>query len=247
MSKIKLQLTIPQSMADITLGQYQEYLKVLEGLKKDKKEGEEELTQGEIDFLNKKSLQIFCGVDLKDAYKLPLTAFLVALEKVQECFKEKTPLIREFVLRDSEGREQMMGFIPNLEKMSFGEYVDLDTFISDWSNMHKAMAVLFRRKSHVSKELYKIADYEEDTVELYADAMKLMPVNIAMGALVFFYRLGMKLADATVSYLQNHQELSNQFRESLPNGGVGIQALLRSQMEMSLNLMTSQKFHSVKP
>jgi len=89
MSKIKLELRIPASLQDITLGQYQEYLKVLDTLKKDKKE-DEELTKGEIEFLNKKTLQIFCGIDLKEAYKIPLSAFMVALEQVQNCFSEET-------------------------------------------------------------------------------------------------------------------------------------------------------------
>ena len=35
------------------------------------------------------------------------------------------------------------GFIPNLDDMSFGEYVDLDTYIGDWQNIHRAMAVLY--------------------------------------------------------------------------------------------------------
>ena len=247
MSKIKLRLKIPASLQDITLGEYQEYMKVLDGLRKDKPE-DYEFTEGEISFLNKKTLQIFCGIELKDAYQIPLTAFMVALEQVHKCFQEDTPLIRDFVLKDSEGVEQVMGFIPNLEIMSFGEYVDLDSRIGDWSKMHETMAILFRRKTHISKELYRIAEYKgQETLDDYADALKLMPVNIAMGALVFFYRLGMKLAEGTMNYLENHQELSSLFRDSLPNGGVGIRHLLRSQMETSLNLMRFQKFHSVKP
>ena len=246
MSKIKIQLRIPGSLKDITLGQYQEYLKILQGLRKDK-EDDGELTDGEIEFLNKKTLQIFCNVELKDTYNLPLSAFMVALEQVQACFSEETPLVREFIFKDSEGTEQQMGFIPKLDDMTFGEYVDLDSFIGDWENMHKAMAVLFRRKTMVSKQLYQIADYTDETVEQYAEAMKEMPVNIAMGAVVFFYRLGMKLADGMMSYLETHKELGKQFRDSLPNGGVGIRALLLSQMETSLNLMKYQRFHSVKP
>jgi hypothetical protein len=28
--------------------------------------------------------------------------------------------------------------------MSFGEYIDLDTYIGDWENIEKAMAVLYQ-------------------------------------------------------------------------------------------------------
>ncbi len=247
MSKVKLTLKIPKTLSDITLGQYQEYMKVLQGLKKGVKEGEE-LDKGQVEFLNKKALQIFCGIKLEDAYKIPVTAFIVALEQLEKCFAENAPLQKEFTLRDSEGVEQSMGFIPNLETMSFGEYVDLEARILDWSKMHEAMAILYRRKTHISKQLYRIAEYDgQNTLDLYAEVMKKIPVSIAMGSQVFFYRLGMKLAEGTMNYLENHQELSNQFRDNLPNGGVGIRHLLRSQMEMSLNLMRLQRFHSVQP
>lgn len=245
MSKVKLTLKIPKTLSDITLGQYQEYMKILSDLQKDKKEGEE-MTDGEIEWLNKKTLQIFCGVELKETYKLPLSAFMVALEQVQRCFQEETPLVRTFIFRDSEGVEQEMGFIPDLEDMTFGEYVDLDSFISDWGKMHKAMAVLFRPKRMISGKLYKVAEYDEKLLEAYSDAMKDMPVNIALGALVFFYRLGMKLTEGMMNYLQSRPEMSSQFRDSLPNGGVGIPHLLRSLMETSLNSMRFQRFHSVK-
>jgi len=247
MSKIRIELHIPRTLADITLGQYQEYLKILKGLRKDKKE-DDELTDGEIEFLNKKSLQIFCNVELNDTYKLPLSAFMVALESVQTCFSEETPLIKEFTFKDSEGITQEMGFIPRLDEMTFGEYVDLDSFIGDWDNMHKAMAILFRPKRIISKQRYKIAEYEaEATLDAYSEAMKEMPVNIALGAVVFFYRLGMKLASGTMSYLENHKELSADYKSLLPEDGDGIQASLHSQMEILLNLMRCQRFHSVKP
>lgn len=239
MSKIKLELTIPRTLSDITLGQYQEYMKVVETNKDDENAAE---------FLNKKALQIFCGVDLKDSYGLPLKTFMVALEQIEKCFKEETPLVRHWKIRDVNGVEQGMGFIPNLEEMSYGEYVDLDGFITDWTQMHKALAILYRRIDRKSNDYYSIAPYKgKETIEAYADVMKQTPVNIALGAVVFFYRLGMKLSEGMTSYLQNHPELSSRFNASLPNDGVGIQAWLRLHRETLLDLMRSQRFHSIKP
>jgi hypothetical protein len=247
MSKVRLKLTIPRTLADITLGQYQDYMKVVDEVKKGKKE-DEELSSGEIEWLNKKTLQIFCGVELKETYNVPLTAFMAALEQVERCFAQDTPLVRDWIIKDINGVEQRMGFIPDLEKMSFGEYVDLDGFLGDWSQMHKAMAILFRPVRYASKELYRIEEYKgKETLDTYADVMKLMPVNIALGAVVFFYRLGAKLLDATMSYLENQPEVSSHFRETLPNGGAGIRASLHLQMETLLDLMRLRRFHSVKP
>lgn len=251
MSKVKLTLKIPQSLADITLGQYQEYLKVLDGLREGKKP-EEELSEGELEFLNKKSLQIFCGVDLKEAYDLPLKIFMFALEQIQICFSEETPLIREFVFKDDRGVEQRMGFIPNLEEMTFGEYVDLDSFVVDWQQCHKAMAVLFRRKTDISNSLYRIDKYRgQETLDWYAEAMKNMPVNIALGALLFFYRLGTKLAVAMTNFLEASLARSSQSSDNSQKDGDGIRALLHSSkllqtdMKETANLMRFQRFHSV--
>ena len=51
------------------------------------------------------------------------------------------------------GDEVEFGFIPKLDNISLGEFVDLDSYMSDWDNMHKAMAVLYRpvtfRKKYV--------------------------------------------------------------------------------------------------
>jgi hypothetical protein len=52
------------------------------------------------------------------------------------------------------------GFIPNLDDMSFGEYVDLDTYLGDWQNIHRAMAVLYRPIREKRGERYNIVPYE---------------------------------------------------------------------------------------
>jgi hypothetical protein len=41
----------------------------------------------------------------------------------------------------SDGVTLEFGMIPELDKMTFGEYIDLESYITDWDNMHKAMAV----------------------------------------------------------------------------------------------------------
>ena len=47
-----------------------------------------------------------------------------------------------------------------LDEITFGEYVDLDNYLSEWSLMHKAMCVLYRPISFTRKDKYLIEDYE---------------------------------------------------------------------------------------
>lgn len=236
MSKVKIEIKIPETLDDIPLWKYQEYMKVVESNKGD---------ENAADFLNKKALQIFCGVALTETMNVPLTTFMFALQHLKSLFDSETPLVRNFRFRDPEGEEQIMGFIPNLEKMTFGEYVDIDKYISDWSTMHLAMAVLYRPARYGSGEKYLIEDYKG--TEVYGEAMKQTPVSVALGAMLFFYRLGTKLLGATTSYLQKQPELYEKFKAHLPADGDGILHLLRLQMDTTLESIRRQRFHSVKP
>ena len=231
---ITLELQVPTKMSDIQLQQYQKYINILAGI-----EGE---TEESINFVNLKALEIFCGLQLKDSYKLPMSEFSGIIEDLSSALAEETPLVKRFWFKGSNGEEVEFGMIPDLSSMSFGEYVDLDKYISDWKQMHKAMAVLFRPINKKKKDLYDIEDY--DGSDKYADYMKYMPLNVALGALVFFYRLGMKLSRHTMSYsLKNlsKEEQSQLEKAFLDKNGVGINQFMRLLEEMSQDLIKLPK------
>ena len=52
----KIELSVPDELSDITLGQYQKYLKILDQNKDDDNAAE---------FINMKTIEIFCNVDFK--------------------------------------------------------------------------------------------------------------------------------------------------------------------------------------
>lgn len=222
MSKtIQLELSIPQRLADIKLEQYQKYIKVLDSIDKE--------AEDSADFINLKALEIFCGLQLKESYKLPMKSFEAVLEAIANCLQEPTPLVKRFWFRGSNKTEVEFGMIPDLNNISFGEYIDLDRYISDWSQMHKAMAILFRPITAKKGEFYEIEEYEGS--DKYAGYMLHMPANVAIGALVFFYRLGMKLSkhtmDSSLSEMtpEQRQQVESRFLEA---NGVGINHFMHS-------------------
>ena len=75
----------------------------------------------------------------------------------------------------SDGAVKEFGFIPNLDKMTMGEYIDLNNYFENPQDMHKAMAVLFRpiHESYEDKDSYRIDSYKGASV--YCDIMKEMP------------------------------------------------------------------------
>ena len=227
---ITLELSVPTRMSDIRLEQYQKYLKVVEAVDQESEES--------VNFVNLKALEIFCGLQLKESYKLPLSEFSGIIEDLSSALAEKTPLVKRFWFRGDNGNEVEFGMIPDLNNMSFGEYVDLDKYISSWPDMHKAMAVLFRPITKKKKDLYDIEEYEGS--DKYADYMRYMPLNVALGALVFFYRLGMKLSKHTMNYSLNQMttdQRSQVEKTFLERSGVGINQFMQSLEEMSQSLI----------
>ena len=231
MSKtIELELSVPTVMSDIKLEQYQKYIGVVNGV--------EQETEESINFVNLKALEIFCGLQLKESYKLPISHFDEIIAKLTGALSEDTPLVKRFWFRGSNGIEVEFGMIPDLQNISFGEYVDLDKYIGDIKDMHKAMAVLFRPITAKKDDFYEIEEYEGS--DKYSGYMKYMPLNVAIGALVFFYRLGMKLSKHTMDYSLKEMTIDQRLqveKRFLEANGVGINQYMESLEEMSLNLM----------
>lgn len=226
MKSIEIELSVPTALSDITLGQYQKYLRILEE------------NEGADDFLALKTIEIFCNVSLKDVLSIPAKDAEKVLSIITKAFEEKPKLIRRFDLLGVD-----MGFEPQLETISLGAYIDVEDNISDWQKMHKAMAALYRPVNFKSKDKYTIAPYEpsEDVSAL----MKEMPLDVAMSAMVFFYDLGKELLKAIPNYIQSNltEEQTYQLKQTLAQGGGGINQSTHSLEEMFSSLNKLPTFH----
>lgn len=233
---ITLELRVPTTMSDIKLDQYQKYIGVVNGVEQESEES--------INFVNLKALEIFCGLELKESYKLPISHFSEIIGDLTAALSEDTPLVKRFWFRGSNDNEVEFGMVPDLNNLSFGEYIDLDKYVSDWKQMHKAMAVLFRPITKKKKDLYDIEEYEGSAK--YADYMRHMPLNVALGAIVFFYRLGMKLSKHTMNYSLSQMTTDQRLqleKAFLDKSGVGIKQFMLLLEEMSQSLIKLPKNH----
>ena len=214
---MKLTLNIPESLSEVTLDQYQQWLKVAE---------DKEMNN----FLQQKMIEIFCGVTLKQVMLIKAKDIESIVVQISELFNQKE---NKFIDR-FKYQEQDFGFIPKLDDMTFGEYVDLDTYLADWQLMHKAMAVLYRPITFKKKNQYLIEEYE--TADKYN--MKQMTLDVVFGSMVFFWNLRNELQTHILSYLANQTEvpISQELRDSLKNGA-GINLSMDWQMETSFTLM----------
>ena len=229
-NNVQIELSVPDALSDITLGQYQKYLKILDQNKDDENAAE---------FINLKTIEIFCNVDFKDVLKIPLGEAEKVLTIINKAFEEKPDIIRHFKLLNVD-----MGFIPNLERISLGEYIDVENNIVDWQTMHKAMAVLYRPVNFKSKEKYTIAPYEPS--DEVSELMKEMPLDVAMSSMVFFFFFWMELLKAIPTFIQKNltEEQTYLLKQTLAQSGVGINQFTHLLEGMSLNSMRLPKVHS---
>ena len=229
-NNVQIELSVPDALSDITLGQYQKYLKILDQNKDDENAAE---------FINLKTIEIFCNVDFKDVLRIPLGEAEKVLTVINKAFDEKPDIIRHFKLLNVD-----MGFIPNLERISLGEYIDVENNIVDWQTMHKAMAVLYRPVNFKSREKYTVAPYEPS--DEVSELMREMPLDVAMSSMVFFYDLGMELLKAIPTYIQKNltEEQTYLLKQTLAQSGVGINQFTHLLEGMSLNSMRLPKVHS---
>tara|TARA_R100000988_G_C3964468_1_gene148053 strand:- start:193 stop:858 length:666 start_codon:yes stop_codon:yes gene_type:complete len=215
---MEINITVPSQLCDIKLHQYKKYVKLLETVE----EGENRDS-----FVSLKMLEIFCNVPYQTAIKFKMQDVNKIIATILELLSSKNELVKRFRMGDTE-----FGFIPKLDDMTFGEYIDLDNYLGKWDNIEKAMAVLYRPITKSSQDLYDIADYQGDT---YHEIMNEMPMDAVLSSIVFFYRLGIELSQTMMNYLQTNKEIQQELKQGLEKNGDGMH-----QFTNSLNLMLQE-------
>ncbi len=217
---MEFKVNVPNNLSEITLAQYMKYENLV-NVNKDDVNSES--------FISLKMLEIFCNVPYDQAIALKIKDVTHIVNIISDTINSKPELVERFSMGGVE-----FGFIPKIEDMSFGEYIDLDMFMGDWTNMHKAMAVLYRPIDQQLGGKYRIKSYDPGQ---YDELMMNMPMDAVVSSLVFFYRLGIELSQGIVNYLENQEKTAIQdFNRSHLNG-VGISRFTHSLKEMLDDLM----------
>ena len=182
---MKIEINVPTSLNEVTLGQYQKFLKIAEN-------------NPEGSFLEAKMIEIFCGIPLSESYKLKMSSAAAIVDILNELLSQTPKHLERFKMNDIE-----FGFVPDLDELSLGEYIDLDNNVSKWEQMHIAMNVLYRpiKTSKVGK--YNIEEYDINDPE----KMKEMPLGAAIGSVFFFLDLGLELSKHTIRSSANQKQM----------------------------------------
>mgnify|MGYP003135585871 FL=1 len=225
---MEAEILLPTNINEIPLGSYQKFMATYE------KTNDEE-------FLCQKMVEIFCGLRLRDVLQVKWQDVQDITIHLSKVFKEQPKFQRTFTLNDYE-----FGFIPNLEDITFGEYIDLETNLKSIDTLHKAMAVLYRPVIEKKKDKYLIEEYESSAN--YAEVMKFAPLGVALAAKVFFCVLTSELLNSTIQYLEvqmTSKEMMTTFQQelNLGNNGDGIKAYMQSLKENLKTFEMSPNYH----
>ena len=214
-----MKIQVPTHINDITLEQYQKFA-LINTEEQDK------------EFFMFKTIEIFCGVDIALVSKMRLKDAESISNEVLGVLQQNVPFTNKFELDGVK-----YGFIPDLQAISLGEFIDLEEGLSKDKDFHKAASVMFRPIVKEFGELYTIDGYEAST-EMH-HIMKQAPVGIISAAIVFFYNIAKELLKASQDFSSQEKAEAMTILEKLNSqrstGGLTLSTLYAEAMLQSIN------------
>ncbi len=208
---------VPTELSEIRLSDYQKFISIVENEDNDL-------------FVRQKMVQIFCDVPLLAVSRMKRKDFISISNSLTETLQSKNDLIPTISINGQE-----FGFVPNLDKIQLGEFTDLDKYLSNWSDFHKAMAVLYRPITSKIKNKYLIEEYQGS--DKYSSLMKGITMDVVMGAVLFFWTLSRQLLTIIPKYLEQLAKGQKEALMDLEKNGGGINTFISSLEETCSKLM----------
>jgi len=204
-----MKIKIPTSLSDIRLEQFVLFNKLM-------KESQDE------NFIQLAMVTIFCDVSVEDAKNIVAKDFTEIVNDITKVLSQQPRFIQRFI---HDGKEY--GFIPNLDEITAGEYIDLESFLRDEETYNKAMSVLYRPILNKRKDLYNIEEYKGSHTEFNT-----LNLEIVLGSMLFFWNLSNELLIAMRGYLAQPKN-KILLEAALAQNGVGINQFLQSLEDVS--------------
>jgi hypothetical protein len=181
MARKQFEVTVPTEWKDITIAEYQRYLQIANSKRKTR---DDEI------------VSMFCKIDKEFIKKLKLKDKKILVDKVNKFVNSKNELELE---KRIEFKGKKYGFIPNLSRITTGEFVDIEEYGKNVNeNLHRIMSVLYREVDNEVGKFYSVKPYDPDELEI--DKFKELPMSITLSAIDFFFRLGKNLLEDLNNY-----------------------------------------------
>jgi len=205
----KVKITIPESYADVSVRQYKKMIHSW-----DDGDSAKELAL--------KAVSALCDLDRELIDFADWGQINKIIHDLTWLIEEPDPLAMSLPLQrivKLNGVEY--GFIPNWTKLTVGEFADLETYSTKnlFDNLEKALAVWYRPiTKKKSDESYTIEPYEPHHTK--QDKMLDMPMDVVVGAMVFFYRIERRLAIDSRLYSMGQEKKKPKTKSTINGGGM---------------------------
>ena len=214
---MQLEVSIPSTLKEVKLKDYQDFLLI------------ENPSNDDL-------LKCILNINTKELGKIKDKDVDYLINHINKLFEQEHKYIPTFNLNGV-----AYGFIPNLDEITYGENKDVTSYINEWGNMHKAMAVLFRPIKQKQGHKYLIEEYEGS--HKYSEVMKQMPLSVVLGAMVFFYNLTNELLNYIPNYLEEQLMKEQTIGQISQENGEAIQNYIHLLKETLRDLNKLQSFH----
>ena len=224
---------VPEAWEDIKLEKYLAYTKALKPY-----EGTDDYEQT----MYEKAMNHFCNLNTDTIRKLPMENYNAIMDLLRVLFAQgsEIPVVKKFTIGSTD-----FGFIPNLDSMTYGEYLDLTTYSKDlWNNLPTFLSIIYRPIVKKKDDTYEVETYNgtnDDLIELFKHALTM---DIVWGAIGFFTVLQTDLLNGTLNYSLERMKKaleSSVVQETLKASGVDTSALLSSVTTTLPSSKLSQK------
>ena len=163
------------------------------------------------------------GKSVAQLRKMPQKLLEAAGEHIDNLLTQETARFEKVLEMDG----KRLGFIPDWDAFTAGEWIDLETYLEDfWKNAHKVMAILYREVTYELGESYEIKKY---TAKEDASVFEEMPADLVSGTLLFFWTTRNELLHSIQSSLLRVAEEATRLAKS----GDGIISSIPSQAKTS--------------
>jgi len=182
-------INCPKSWADVSLADYLQFHRQLKPYFNTEKYTEKSVLFATFNFTD---------ITEEEYRDLPESTFSEIEKQMLELLNTTNmPLIKSF-----ESGNTKYGFIPNLDDMSYGEYLDLVSYTSKdiWDNIPTIMAILYRPITNKLLNTYTIEKYKGTTPEAIDLFLNILTMDVVLGAISFFLDLQINLMKGTLAY-----------------------------------------------
>ena len=204
--------TIPTRWEEIKLSLYLKYYDAI----KDKKPEDE----GYNEFVIKEFTHYICLIHRDLFPALEMTTINDISDNMTRMFKQTAamPLVQTFKIGETE-----YGFHPNLQELTYGEYLDLTLYgqkLWEQENIYKFLSILYRPIIRKNGKEYILDEYS-GTSQVRIDIFKShMTCDVVWGAVSFFLLLQLALVNSTNLYLTElTQEVAQELKRTLRTNG----------------------------